>query len=129
MKRKGRGSMEIWIASADNVELRVVKSHENQAVTLLPTYEVINPKTELLRWDRKGRKKVKITCPSIVNTYNKVMAGVDLLDSPLSLSRIKSRSKKWYLKLLFHFFDKIVDKSSLLYRRDCFSTGKEKKVF
>ena len=55
------------------------------------------------------------------------MGGDDLLDSLLSLSPIQSRSKKWYLKLLFHFFDMTVDQSSLLYRRDCFSTGKEKK--
>ena len=67
MKRKGRGSMEIW----------TVKWHDNRAVTLLSTYEVINPTTELLRWDRKERKKVKVTCPSIVNTYNKFVGGVD----------------------------------------------------
>ena len=75
MKRKDRGSMEIWTVSVDNVELRVV--HDNRAVTLLSSYEVINPTTELLRWDRKERKKVKVTCPSIVNTYNKFVGGVD----------------------------------------------------
>ena len=73
MKRKGRGSMEIWTASVDDVELRVVKWHDNRAVTLLSTYEAVNPTTELLRWDRKERKKVYVTCPSIVNTYNKFM--------------------------------------------------------
>ena len=55
------------------------------------------------------------------------MGGVDLLDSLLSLYRIESRSKKWYLKLLFHCFDMIVLQSWLLYRRDCCSTGKENK--
>ena len=77
MKRKDRGSMEIWTVSVDNVELRVVKWNDNRAVTLLSTYEVINPTTELLRWDRKERKKVKVTCPSIVNTYNRFVGGVD----------------------------------------------------
>ena len=65
MKRKGRGSMKIWTASVDDVELHVVKWHGNRAVTLLSTYEAINPTTELLRWDRKERKKVNVTCPSI----------------------------------------------------------------
>ena len=46
--------MEILIDSVDSVELRVVKWHDNQAVTLLPTSEVINLTKELLRWDRKG---------------------------------------------------------------------------
>ena len=125
MKEKGRGSMEIWTASIDNVKLRVVKWQGNRAVTLLSTYKAINQTTELLRWDWKERKKV--TCPSIVSTYNKFMGGVDLLDSLLSLYRIESRSKKWYLKLLFHCFDMIVLQSWLLYRRDCCSTGKENK--
>ena len=74
MKRKDRGSMEIWTVSVDNVELRVVKWHDNRAVTLLSTHEAINP---TIRWDRKERKKVKVTCPSIVNTYNKFKGGVD----------------------------------------------------
>ena len=46
------------------------------------------------------------------------MGGVDLLDGLLSLYRIHIRSKKWYHKLLYHFFDIAVVQSCLLYRQD-----------
>ena len=92
MKRKDRGSIEIWTASVDNVELRVAKWHDNRAVTLLSTYEAINSTTELLHRHQKERKKVKVICPSIVNTYDKFMGGVELLDSLLSLYRIDIKS-------------------------------------
>ena len=46
------------------------------------------------------------------------MGGVDLLDGLLSLYRIHIRSKKWYHKLLYHFFDIAVVQSWLLYWRD-----------
>ena len=49
MKEKGRGSMEIWTASIDNVKLRVVKWQGNRAVTMLSIYKAINQTTELLR--------------------------------------------------------------------------------
>ena len=46
------------------------------------------------------------------------MGGVDLLDRRLSLYRIHIRSKKWYDKLLYHFFAIAVVQSWLLYLRD-----------
>ncbi|CAH1983893.1 unnamed protein product [Acanthoscelides obtectus] len=45
------------------------------------------------------------------------MGGVDLLDSMLGYYRIKIRSKKWYLRIFFHFIDMCVVNSSLLWRR------------
>ena len=45
------------------------------------------------------------------------MGGVDLLDGLLSLHRIHLRSKKWYHRFLFHFFDLAVVQSWNLYRR------------
>ena len=60
-----------------------------------------------------------VECPSVVTTYNKFMGGVDLLDGLIALYRTKIRSKKWYLRLVFHFFDLLVVVSWLLYRRDC----------
>ena len=60
MKKKGTGSMEIWTASVNDVELCVVKWHDNRAVTLLSTDEAVNPITELLCWNRKERKKLRL---------------------------------------------------------------------
>ena len=43
MKKKGRGSTEIWVSSVDKLELRAVKWFDNRSVTLLSTYESVEP--------------------------------------------------------------------------------------
>ena len=50
--------------------------------------------------------------------YNQFMGGVDLLDSLLALYCIPVRSKKWYHRLLWHFFDLSLVQSWLMYRRE-----------
>ena len=67
---------------------------------------------------KEASKYVNVSGPSIVTTYIQFMGGVDLLDGLLSLYRIHIRSKKWYHKLLYHFFDIAVVQSWLLYWRD-----------
>lgn len=118
LKSKGRGATAISVATVDNVELRAVKWFDNRGVTLLTSYEAVNPITKVNRWDRKTKTMVEVERPSVVTTYNKFMGGVDLLDGMLSLYRIHVRSKKWYHRLLWHFFDLIVVQAWILYCRD-----------
>ena len=47
------------------------------------------------------------------------MGGVDLVDMLVSLYRISIRSKKYYLKIVFHFIDLSIVNGWLLYRRHC----------
>ena len=118
MKKKGRGTIELWTSDYIDVELRAIKWFDNRGVSLLSTYESVNPITHITRFDRKAKERVNVSCPSIVSTYNKFMGGVDLLDSLLSLYRIHIRSKKWYHKLFFHFLDvTVVVQSWLMYCR------------
>ncbi|RXM98290.1 hypothetical protein EOD39_13311 [Acipenser ruthenus] len=50
--------------------------------------------------------------------YDKSMGGTDLMDSLIALYHTKIRSKKWYLRIFFHFMDMLCVNSQLLYRRD-----------
>ena len=60
--------------------------------------------TSVKRWD--GKKKAYINmCPDIVKDYNEVMGGVDLADMLISLYRTNIKSKRWYLKIIFHCID------------------------
>ena len=68
MKKKGKGAVELWITNYDGVELRAAKWFDNRGVTLLSTLESILPSTEVDRYDRKEKAKVKVMCPSIVTT-------------------------------------------------------------
>ena len=83
MKKKGRGSTEIWVPSFYNVELWAVKWFDNRAVALLSTYESVEPTRNIEKFDKKASKYVNVSCPSIVTIYSQFMGGVDLLDGLL----------------------------------------------
>ena len=93
MKKKGRGTIELWTSDYDNVELRATKCFNNHGVSLQLTYESVNPVVHISRFDRKAKRHVNVSCPSIVTTYGKFRGSVDLIDSLLSLYRIQIRSK------------------------------------
>lgn len=127
MKKEERGFAAVQTGVHDGVHMNVVKWMDNRGVLLLSTYAGVNPTSEVKRWDKKTRSEVCISCPSIVNLYNQFMGGVDLLDSLIALYRCPIRSKKPYLRLLFHFFDMAIVQSWLMYMRDADGLGTQKK--
>ena len=60
----------MWVASFDNVELRAVKWFDNRGVTLLSTYESVEPTKNVERFDKKASKYVNVSCPTIVTAYS-----------------------------------------------------------
>ena len=83
-EKSGGGSAELQTISYDGIDLRVTKWFDNCGVTLLSTYESVNFTSDVSCFDLKETKKVKVTCPSIVTTYNKFMGGIDLLNGLLT---------------------------------------------
>lgn len=55
------------------------------------------------------------------------MGGVDLLDGLISYYRIRLKSKKWYLRIFFHFVDLAMVNAWLRYRQDMVRAGLDKK--
>jgi len=53
----------------------------------------------------------------LISEYNKHMGGVDLLDSHIGRYKIRSRSRKWYIRLFYHLIDVSVVNSWLLIKR------------
>ena len=123
MKKKGRGYYIEKECCVDGVTVRVVKWLDTKGVTFLTSFESAQPVSSVQRFDRSAKKNIDVSCPKIVSTYNKFMGGVDLLDSLISLYRIKLRSKKYYHRLFFHFVDMVTVNCWLLYRRDCDNFG------
>jgi len=87
------------MAVVDGIEMSAVRWHDNRAVTLLSTYAGSDSVSEVTRWNNKAKTHEKVSCPNIVNVYNKHMGGVDLIDSLIGLYRVKIRSRKWYHRL------------------------------
>ena len=50
------------------------------AVTILTTYEAIQPCTKVKQWDQKNGQEIQVGCLSTLVTYNQNMGGVGLLD-------------------------------------------------
>ncbi|KAK4288819.1 hypothetical protein Pmani_038177 [Petrolisthes manimaculis] len=65
MKKSGRGTSVIQVAEMDDVELRVVKWHDNRGVTLLSNFAALEPQNTVKRWDSKRKKRIDIKGKSI----------------------------------------------------------------
>uniref|UniRef100_A0A3Q1JQK9 PiggyBac transposable element-derived protein domain-containing protein n=1 Tax=Anabas testudineus TaxID=64144 RepID=A0A3Q1JQK9_ANATE len=79
LKKKGRGSLDFRVNQED---LIIVKWFDNKAVNLISSFVGIEPLGNVKRWDRKAKSHIMVSRPAIVDTYNRFMGGVDLLDIP-----------------------------------------------
>jgi hypothetical protein len=68
-----------------------------------------------------------INQPEVVANYNNGMGGVDLLDQYMSYYRIFIKSRKWTLRLIFHFIDMAICASYFEYKDSCKKFKVEKK--
>jgi hypothetical protein len=125
MKKKGRRSSE-QITSRDG-KIVLVKWQDNKSVHLASNFVGKYDELQATRWDKNSKKYVVINQPEIVHKYNNGMGGVDLLDQKMSYYRIFIKSKKWTLRLIFHFLDLAICASYIEYKKECetFQIGKK----
>lgn len=71
------------------------------------------------RWSGKEKEIVEVPCPEIVHQYNLHMGGVDKNDMLLSLYRLNTRTKKWYMHLAHYAIGISIANGWLIYRRHC----------
>ena len=69
------------------------------------------------RWDRKNTRYIQIQRPKMVEIYNANMGGVDLCDMMLSTYRIRQKSDKHYVDVIYYCIGISVKNSWLKYRR------------
>ncbi|XP_050302044.1 piggyBac transposable element-derived protein 1-like [Anthonomus grandis grandis] len=84
------------------------------------------PVTEVRRWDKKNNKYLLVSCPNSVTSYNHSMGKVDMCDRLISYYRICMRTKKWPVRVFWHFVDLAITNSWVEYRQDCFARGDRK---
>lgn len=117
MKKMGRGAFVEKVTQIDGVDINLVCWYDNKVVTTVSTYVGSQPVSEVRRFSKKDNTYISISRPQCIEVYNNYMGGVDLLDSMLGYYRIMIRSKKWYLRIFFHFIDMICVDAWLLWRR------------
>ena len=117
LSKEGRGSMDHRVADVDGVELCVTRWYDNNTVNCLSTLYGCESIDFVKRWSAKEKKHIQVKRPSVIQAYNKYMGGGDLMDMLISLYRINIRSKKYYIKIIFHLIDLSIVNVWLLYLR------------
>lgn len=100
---------------------------DNSIAQLASNYVGVEPVSIIEHWDWSKQSKIKITCPRIVQNYNKSMGGVHLVDMFIELCRIEVKTTRWYNKVFWHIIDIAKVTSWLLYCGHCNLQQKKQK--
>lgn len=65
------------------------------------------------------KSHIQVQRPEVIKEYNSTMGGVDLYTRLIQFYRIKVKSKKWTLRLIFYAVDMAVTNSWLEYKMVC----------
>lgn len=103
IKKLGRGSSE-EIVSVDE-QIVLTRWYDNKDVFFGSNFVGLGQKDLVERWDGNQKKYIKIERPEVVKLYNQSMGGVDKFDQLMSYYRIRRKSKKWTLRMIFHAVD------------------------
>ena len=71
------------------------------------------------RWSAAEKDYNEIPCPAMAMEYNIHMGGVDLCDMLLSLYRVRLRTCKYYMHIVYFCIGISVTNAWILYRRHC----------
>jgi hypothetical protein len=88
-------------------------------VDVLSSYVGLNPVGEVRRWGKKEKQFITVQRPYIIETYNKLMGGVDPLDSLVSLYKQQMKSRRWYMYVFWHTLIIAAVNAWLWYKRHC----------
>ncbi|KAF2899357.1 hypothetical protein ILUMI_06817 [Ignelater luminosus] len=117
-KHPSEANME-YTATIDSVEISNIAWKDNKIVNLISFFVGQKPQITGRRYERNQKPHLHVSCPQIVEVYNKQMSEIDLLDRHIGRHRIKPRSKKWYFRIFYHLINLAVINAWLLYKRVC----------
>ena len=103
LKKDGRGSFAFRTDAKSS--LVITKWYNNKCVQICLTSCDPESVENAKRWDRKFKKYIEIRCPTVIKDYNRSIGDVDLSDMLISFHRTNFKTKRWYMKVLFHSVD------------------------
>jgi hypothetical protein len=124
MKKEGRGASD-HVASRDG-KVILYKWLDTKFVYLASNTYSSSKLNKVDRFCKAENKSIEISQPDIISKYNSGMGGVDLLDQLISYYRIHIKSRKWTLRLIFHFADLAVVSSFIDFNQNKIKLGEKK---
>lgn len=124
LKIRGRGTMQ-ELTSSDN-DIVLVRWYDNKPVTMASNFIGIGTTDIINRWGKDEKAYVDVLRPEVIRLYNHSMGGVDKMDFLQELYRTFIRSRKWTLRVIFHFIDLSICNGWLEYKRDCVTCNIDK---
>lgn len=101
---------------------------DKKSILFLSNFHDIDDVSTVGRKNKDG-SVMQIPCPQIVKDYNSNMGHVDKADMLKSLYEIDRKSKKWWLRIMWHFLDVAVVNSFLLFQERSESKSMSLKEF
>ena len=114
LKKEGRGAFDYKKSKED---ILLVKWFDNREVIVGTNHYSVRPLEIVRRYNRSAKKYENVHCPQVVQVYNKGMKRVDRADQFLAYYRIKTKTTKWYRRVLYHFVDLSVTNSWICARQ------------
>jgi hypothetical protein len=75
-------------------KLCITKWRDNRSVMMLSTAFGKQSESNVLRWNKLEKRRVDISCPNVVKSYNEHMGGVDVCDQMMEYYRSFFRTRK-----------------------------------
>lgn len=98
-----------------------IKWNDNKPIQFLSNFHDPSIKTTVSRRQKDGTS-IQINCPQATRDYNNYMNCVDKADQLKSTYEISRKSKKWWLRIFWHFIDVTVVNSFIIYKQNTPST-------
>lgn len=106
-----RGEYESFVS---NTGITATKWMDNREVHILSNFHNPHDQLTVQRRSKQGTS-MTVACPSSIVDYNNNMNSVDKFDQLLNNYKLDRRSKKWWHRIMFHFFDASVINAYIIY--------------
>lgn len=117
---------EIDYASSGDISFIRWSDKGKKPVAVLSSMHKASAVSSVRRTNKEGKKE-EVPCPLAIADYNKYMGGVDKIDQMLETYSIVRKSRRWWVKIFFHFMDLAICNSYIIYKT-CSTQNRKKPV-
>lgn len=114
LQKQERGSSSITTSSSN---ISILRWTDNKIVHVISSFSGKEPQDTVKRWDRKKKIHIEIPRPQAIKQYNRFMGGVDMADKMVAHYPHGTKSKKFYMRIVFHFMNVAIINAWILYKK------------